>query len=155
MGFGDAAPGVSYFLAAQAPHLALAPHLAAVFAPHFAPHFAAHFGAHLALAALAAQADALALQAPHLVAVCFAPHLAPHLLGAQAAKTLPLIAAAVTTAEAKALDRVEESWLMRVSWNARVRGLGNATEPLAPVRACTRRGDAIRGIGVDDALEMQ
>ncbi|MBI5718792.1 MAG: hypothetical protein HZC37_14010 [Burkholderiales bacterium] len=83
-----------------AAHLALA-------APRLAPHFALH----LALAALAAQAAGLALHAPHFAAVC----LGPHLLGAQAAMTLPLNAAALTTAEASALDRVEESWFMKIS----------------------------------------
>lgn len=78
-------------LGLDAPHLALAPHFAPHLAPHLAAHFAPHFAAHLA---------------PHLAALALGPHLA----GAQlAAKALPLSAAAVTTAEARALESWEDS----------------------------------------------
>ena len=85
---------VAYFFAAQAPHLAL-----------HAPHFA------LALV-VALVLSPLALQAPHFVADCFGPHLAPAHV---AAMTLPPMAAAVTTAEAKTLPRVDERLLMDIS----------------------------------------
>ncbi|OGA98480.1 MAG: hypothetical protein A3E25_16970 [Burkholderiales bacterium RIFCSPHIGHO2_12_FULL_69_20] len=63
---------------------------------------------------MAAQAAFLAPQAPHLVAIFFGPHLAPVQV---AAITLPPRAAAVTTAEARALVRWDESLLMEISWD--------------------------------------
>lgn len=92
---------MAYCLTAAQPPL-LAPHLALQ-----APHLAFIF---------------LALQAPHLVMLDLGPHLAahlamldlgPHLLPAQpAAKAPPERAAAVTTAEARVLAILEESWFM-------------------------------------------
>ena len=100
----------SYFLPAQAPHLALAaPHLA----PHLAPHFALQ-APHLAVASCFLAPHFLALHAPEAAVAAFlGPHLAPAQVAAKAGLDS---AAAVTTAEARALERWLERLFMDVSW---------------------------------------
>jgi hypothetical protein len=61
---------------------------------------------------LAAQAPHLALQAPHLAMLLLAPHLLP--VQARQAMAQPPRAAAVTTAEATALERVIENEFMKI-----------------------------------------
>jgi len=61
---------------------------------------------------LAAQAPHLALQAPHLAMLLLAPHLVP--VQARQAMAQPPRAAAVTTAEATALERVIENEFMKI-----------------------------------------
>ena len=82
-----------------------------VAAPHLAlqaPHLVFAFALVLALLTFALQAPHFALQAPHLAAaaVCFGPHLAAV---QPAANALPLRAAAVSTADASVLERLDES----------------------------------------------
>ena len=103
--------GMACYCFVAAPHLALHLGLAA---PHLAPHLALAFAFVLCFAPLALHAAGLAPQAPHLdlAAVVFGPHLAPAQV---AAMTLPLNAAAVTTAEARALVRWDERLLMEIS----------------------------------------
>lgn len=91
----------SYFLPAQAPHLA----------PHLAPPFALQ-APHLALAVLAPHF--LALHTPEAAVADFlGPHLAPAHVAAKAGLDS---AAAVTTAEARALERWLERLFMDLSF---------------------------------------
>jgi hypothetical protein len=94
----------SYFLPAQAPHLA----------PHLAPHFALQ-APHLALVFCFSTPHFLALQAPEAAVATFLdPHLAPAQVAAKAGLDS---AAAVTTAEARALERWLERLFIKVSWD--------------------------------------